>query len=78
MAQPAAPADVIREVIGRACGKPVHDWDTLFTDLHLDAADRTELLVTLELALRCEAGDIQLTQDLTVGDLIEVLRNRAA
>ena len=75
---PALPADCIREVIGRACGKPVRDSDSLFADLRLDAADRAELLVTLQLALRCEAGDIELTEDLTVADLIEALRSRAA
>jgi hypothetical protein len=78
MANAGSPADVIREVIFRTCGRHVRDSDRLSSDLHLDAQDRGELLVALELALRCEAGEIQLTDDLTVSDLIRALKDRAA
>jgi hypothetical protein len=37
-----------------------------------------ELLVALALALRCEAGDIQLIDNRSVADLINALENRAA
>jgi hypothetical protein len=36
------------------------------------------LLVVLELALRCEVGNLELTEDLTVADLIEGLGSLAA
>jgi acyl carrier protein len=70
--------NVIREVVARTCGQSVHDRDILSTDLHLDADDRAELLVALELALRCEARDVELTEYLTVADLIEALGSLAA
>jgi acyl carrier protein len=78
MAKPATPASVIREVLARTCGRPVRDKEKLATDLDLDPAERAELLVALELALRCEARDIQLTGDVTVADLIAILKKRAA
>jgi hypothetical protein len=78
MPKRATPADVIREVISRTCGKSVRDRDNLASDLKLSANERTELLSALELALHCEAGDIQPTDDLTVSDLIAILRDRAA
>jgi acyl carrier protein len=77
VAKAASPADVIREVISRMCATRVDD-ETLLADLNLDVGDRAELLVALELALRCEAGDITLTDDLTIADLIDVLTQRAA
>jgi hypothetical protein len=78
MAKEASPADVIREVIFRTCGVRPRNSDQMSKDLHLDRQERAELLVALELALRCEAGDIQLTDDLTVSDLIRALKDRAA
>jgi hypothetical protein len=78
MPKRATPADVIREVISRTCKRRVRDRDSLAFDLNLTLAERAELLSALEIALHCEAGDIQLTDDVTVADLIAILRDRAA
>jgi len=77
MARAATPAQVIREVFARTCGRPVREDHTL-GDLQLDEQDCVELLAALELALRCEAKDVELTRSLRVSDLIELLKRRAA
>ena len=70
----SAPGQVIREVVGRTCGWPVHDSDRIGHDLNLDAFIAVELLVALELAPRTEFHSINaLTPDLTVGDLVRLL-----
>lgn len=78
MAKAGSPANVIRDVIARTCGRRAHDTQALGPDLHLDSDDRAELLVALELALRCEADDIVLTEDITVRDLIIHLQRNVA
>ncbi len=69
-------AEVIRQVVGRTCLRPVRDRERLGEDLRLDAAAAIELQVALELALRCEFQDFPPTDELTVGDLVRILAAR--
>ena len=71
-----SPADVIREVIARTCQRPVDDRHRLERDLMLDPAEREELRVALELALRCELDDFEIEGGVTVADLIAALVER--
>ena len=75
--RPASPASVILEVISRTCGLPVRDHHKIQNDLHLGRAERMELRVALELALRCELGDFEIDGGITVADLIEELIERS-
>ena len=74
-------ADKVRAVVARTCGRrTVRDDHSIAHDLHLDDADRVELLMAVELAFRIEFSAGEAATTLSVGNLVAAVarKTRAA
>ena len=71
-------ADNVRTVVVRTCGRGrVGDEHSIAHDLHLDEADRVELLMAIELAFRIEFSAGEAATILSVGDLVAAVARKA-
>jgi acyl carrier protein len=66
-------AERVRAIVSRTCGRQASDGQQLLRDLQLDEADRTELLMAVELAFRFDFTRAETEAIGTVGDLVETV-----
>jgi acyl carrier protein len=76
---PYSAAERVRQVVARMTGRAlVTDRMDLLKDLSLDAADREELVVAVELACRLDLAPAEAAAAASVGDLIALVEKGKA
>jgi acyl carrier protein len=71
-------ADRVRAIVSRTTRRrTISDDHDLARDLRLDAADRIELLMAVELAFRLDFARDETSTIVTVGDLVAVVERRS-
>jgi acyl carrier protein len=69
-------AERVRVIVSRTRGRQVFNGQRLLHDLQLDDAGRTELLMAVELAFRFDFSRTETEAIATVGDLVEIVRQK--